>query len=358
MFAILRILRFVRLFKLARKFPDAFKQIKAILSALSAVGALMVLVLLFVFIFMILGMNPFGGVLTMEFDAGELQRGAHVYVNLPVDPWASKRPASMPGRCGVIIDVDADTHADTPWKVEVWGSEGLRKDLAVVPCKDSTGSGEDEAGMGVTSCVWASDDGPDGLLDPNGSRSGHAVVTGIVPRSNYDGLFYALVTTFQVLTMENWNDNLADMIVNAGMGTAIYLIVIVVMGNWVLLGLMLAIIMNKFAEQRNLAIDAQLKAMKAHFVARYASLDRETLSAECLAMFNIADSDGSGVIEKRELQSLFIKQVNLDLPEAEMEQSQTQSQKLDVFKTLDAKNLQQRPKTRHQKRSHCSFSDP
>jgi Ca2+-binding EF-hand superfamily protein len=325
-FDFLRILRLVRLGKLFNKFPDAFKQIKAILSALSAVGSLLMLVLLVWFCFTILGMNLFGGFLTIDsgpepfrrrLDAGELMRGADVYVDLPVDPWAGKRPASMPGRRGVIIDVDADTHADTPWKVEVWGSEGLRKDLALVPCKDSTGSGEDEAGAGVNSCVWASDD-PDGLLDLNGSRSGHAVVTGIVPRHNFDTLFYAVTTTFQVITMENWNDILADMVPNPGMGSAVYLIAIIVVGNMVLtFGLMLAIIMNKFAQQRTKAIDAALKAMKAHFVAHYAILDRETLSAECLAMFNIADADGSGVIEKRELQMLFINQVKLDLPERE-----------------------------------------
>ena len=48
--------------------------------------------------------------------------------------------------------------------------------------------------------------------------------------------------------MENWNDNLTDMVPNAGMGSAIFLIAIVVMGNWILLILMFAIITNTFAK--------------------------------------------------------------------------------------------------------------
>ena len=48
--------------------------------SVSAVGALMVLILLFIVIFMILGMNVFGGNMVMEFDSGELGRGASVFV--------------------------------------------------------------------------------------------------------------------------------------------------------------------------------------------------------------------------------------------------------------------------------------
>ncbi|MFN9910128.1 MAG: ion transporter, partial [bacterium] len=68
----LRVTRLVRLGKLLKKFPDIWKQIKAIGKSISAVGALMTLIILFMFIFMILGMNIFGGILTMEYDAGEL----------------------------------------------------------------------------------------------------------------------------------------------------------------------------------------------------------------------------------------------------------------------------------------------
>ena len=331
MFAILRILRLIRLRKLGPKFPNAFKQLKAIVSALVSIGSLLVLVVLCIFIFTILGMNLFGGTLTMEFDAGALGRGADVYVDLPLDPWADERArtaSSMPGRRGVIIDVDQETYPDTPWKVEVWASEGLREKLALMPCRDGDVAADAAGvkGWGVQSCVWASEN-PDGRLLPNGSRSSHAVITGIVPRSNYDGLFYALVTTFQVLTLENWNDNLADMTCtgscavdkgsNENMGSSVFLLAIIIIGNWTLLTLMLAIIINKFAEQRTQAIDAQLKAMKAHFVATYASLSKEELGTQCKTMFNTADADGSGVIEKRELQNLMVKQVNLDLPERE-----------------------------------------
>ena len=139
----------------------------------------MVLVLLFILIFLILGMNLFGGVMTTEFDSGDLNLGAHVFVELSIDPWAKERPMSMPGRRGVIIDVDPEMRADAQWKVEVWKSQGLWKELKLVPCheKDISGTAEDKSG-----CVWASDVCTE-------RRSSSAMITGIVPRHNFDEFY-------------------------------------------------------------------------------------------------------------------------------------------------------------------------
>ena len=107
----------------------------------------------------------------------------------------------MTGRRGVIIDVDPEMRADAQWKVEVWKSQGLWKELKLVPCdeKDIAGTAEDQSG-----CVWASDVSME-------RRSSSPMITGIVPRHNFDQFHIAIITTFQILTMENYNDNLSDM---------------------------------------------------------------------------------------------------------------------------------------------------
>jgi hypothetical protein len=47
-----------------------------------------------------------------------------------------------------------------------------------VSCKGDTTSGEEDADASVNSFLWASDD-PHALLDPNGSKSEHAVLPGL-----------------------------------------------------------------------------------------------------------------------------------------------------------------------------------
>ena len=37
------------------------------------------------------------------------------------------------------------------------------------------------------------------------------MITGIVSRHNFDEFYIAIITTFQIPTMENYNDNLSDM---------------------------------------------------------------------------------------------------------------------------------------------------
>ena len=89
----------------------------------------------------------------------------------------------------------------------------------------------------------------------------------------------------------------------------------IVVGNWMLLNMAVAILMDKFTQQKDRNSQSQLIEMKAQFVARFAHLSPDELNEACLSMFSAADADGSGVIEKRELQKLLFQHVNLDLPE-------------------------------------------
>jgi len=69
----------------------------------------------------------------------------------------------------------------------------------------------------------------------------------------FDDFFSAYMTVFQVMTMENWNDILTSTLrtdVNYAI-TLVYLISWIFIGNYVLLNLFLAILLNGFDSQDN-----------------------------------------------------------------------------------------------------------
>ena len=76
-----------------------------------------------------------------------------------------------------------------------------------------------------------------------------------MPRANYESFSVAFVTVFQVLTMENWQQVLfvsmraaeGSMILKTI--TAIYYISWIFIGNFILLNLFLAILIDAFAEE-------------------------------------------------------------------------------------------------------------
>jgi hypothetical protein len=72
-------------------------------------------------------------------------------------------------------------------------------------------------------------------------------VTGI--RQNFDTFFNALFSVFQVLTVENWNDiETAVLTSSVSYFGVIYLISWIFIGNWILLSLLQAILLDGFDE--------------------------------------------------------------------------------------------------------------
>ena len=76
-----------------------------------------------------------------------------------------------------------------------------------------------------------------------------------LPRANYESFSIAFVTVFQVLTMENWQQVLY-VSMRAAKGSwifkavcAIYYISWIFIGNFILLNLFLAILIDGFAEE-------------------------------------------------------------------------------------------------------------
>lgn len=69
------------------------------------------------------------------------------------------------------------------------------------------------------------------------------------PRANFDSFGVAFLTVFQLLTMENWNSILYTTMQQSSWTAAIYLISWIFIGNFVLLNLFLAILLDSFVEE-------------------------------------------------------------------------------------------------------------
>lgn len=69
------------------------------------------------------------------------------------------------------------------------------------------------------------------------------------PRANFDSFHFSFVTIFQILTMENWQVILYDgMRATNGFTAAIFFIIVIFFGNFVLLNLFLAVLLDSFME--------------------------------------------------------------------------------------------------------------
>ncbi|KAJ8523265.1 hypothetical protein ON010_g17598 [Phytophthora cinnamomi] len=71
---------------------------------------------------------------------------------------------------------------------------------------------------------------------------------GTVPRNNFDTLLWAAVTVFQIITGENWNNIMYYAILGNGMFSCVYFISLVILGDFVLMNLFLALLLDNFGD--------------------------------------------------------------------------------------------------------------
>jgi hypothetical protein len=83
----------------------------------------------------------------------------------------------------------------------------------------------------------------DGILVPLNAAN-HA--TAELPRAHFDTLGWSLVTIFQLLSGENWNTVMYDGIRAGGSPACFYFIVMVILGDFIILNLFLAILLTNF----------------------------------------------------------------------------------------------------------------
>ncbi|KAK1934630.1 Sodium channel protein 1 brain [Phytophthora citrophthora] len=70
---------------------------------------------------------------------------------------------------------------------------------------------------------------------------------GTVPRLNFDTFLWSTITVFKIITTDNWNENMYDAIRSNGMFAALYTISLIVFGNFIMMNLFLALLLDKFS---------------------------------------------------------------------------------------------------------------
>ena len=66
-----------------------------------------------------------------------------------------------------------------------------------------------------------------------------------LPRSNYDSFSFSIMCTFQILTGENWNTLMFDVMETNGSFAVVYFVVVIVIGGFMMLNLFLAVLLLK-----------------------------------------------------------------------------------------------------------------
>ena len=103
-----------------------------------------------------------------------------------------------------------------------------------------------------------------GYYDPNGQLA----------RSNFDTLYWAAITVFEVLIGDNWNNIMYDWMLGAGSLSAIYFITLILFGNIIMLNLFLAILLGNFSKARTFWLKKNIFEMFGVAVEKQYSLSK------------------------------------------------------------------------------------
>ena len=203
--SVLRSGRLLRIFKLARSWPQLRKIIATILATIPSMSSLAGMLFLFIFIFDLLGMQLFG----------------YKFIFCDSYEVMDASPTCPPGMAAEACPNRRDCYAPcSATQANQW-----------VVFNENTGAMGPCAAYGEASA-------PTYL-----ARLGESDQ----PRHNFDDIFWAFVTIFQVLTGEDWNAVMYDGMRTTGTWACVYFIMLVVIGNYIVLNLFLAILLDNFS---------------------------------------------------------------------------------------------------------------
>eukprot|EP00803_Ostreobium_quekettii_P004183 evm.model.scf_87.8 EVM.evm.TU.scf_87.8 scf_87:120717-129538(-) len=207
--SILRTFRLMRVFKLARSWKELNKIINTIFKSLSSIAYLSLILLLFIFITALLGMQLFGYKFTfcdaVEGSSPQCPPGLE-----PLKDCPSHFDCYLP--CS---EAEVGTWTEAPGSP--YNDRGL--------CERFPRSGGDPASVQYLAQVGKS----------------------TVSRHNFDTIYWSVITIFQILTGENWNEVMYDGMRSTTYFASLYFLLIVVLGNYIILNLFLAILLDNFA---------------------------------------------------------------------------------------------------------------
>lgn len=251
-----RLVRVLRIGKLVRAFPQIQRQLKVITKTIGAVSSLVALILLFILIFAILGMSLFGGSSMERLSADDtdyipyFRAGAYVRILVPND--AQLQTARV---------LSVNLSSPEPYELEHWMSREIEH-VAV-----------------------AEDRNPSEFEEIAGALN-QTMIVGLAPRVGFDSFFFACLTVFQLLTASDIGDVMYPAMRGSGTLSGAYFVGLIVIGNFMLFNLFVAIIITGFSETKaailkeereNQAMIEQDKLRKAQSIARGASLRNKSI---------------------------------------------------------------------------------
>lgn len=83
-------------------------------------------------------------------------------------------------------------------------------------------------------------------------------------RANFDDPFWASITVFQIITMEDWPPVMEDAVRETGFLAGMYFVAVIVMGQFILLSLFVAILLEGFAELKAEEEDKLIEDLKKY----------------------------------------------------------------------------------------------
>ena len=123
------------------------------------------------------------------------------------------------------------------------------------------------------------------------------------PRANYDSMFTSAVVTFQIFTMENWNEVMYLLIVNNGYLSAVFPIMTLLVGGFLMMNIFLAILIDNYSEA--VKAEHEKKKLKERRDRERARIKRilEVERGGGDALLYDDDDDSSGVYDESESES-------------------------------------------------------
>ncbi|EKX47601.1 hypothetical protein GUITHDRAFT_86293, partial [Guillardia theta CCMP2712] len=126
------------------------------------------------------------------------------------------------------------------------------------------------------------------------------------PRFHFDDLGHAFLTSFQVMTIANWNDDMYTAVANAGAASGFWFYSLIVFGNWILFNLFVAILIQKFGELKAQAIEQNEELMQKQLMEKLGHLEEGELGSRIEELFTEIDKDGSGEIDVYEFNDALV----------------------------------------------------
>jgi len=217
---VLRTFRLLRIFKLARSWKALNVIITTMFNSIASISFLSLILMLFMFIFALLGMQVYG----------------YEFVN------CDKYDLSI-----AVPQCPAGLKGDCPDHFDCYAPCALAQVNSVVAF--TTDSGSTTVGGMCKSYSGQKWDMEDRKYNDVSVEYLAFVGRSDYSRHNFDNIYWSFITIFQMLTGENWNEVMYDGMRQVSAWASVYFIGIVVLGNYIILNLFLAILLDNFAEE-------------------------------------------------------------------------------------------------------------